>query len=136
MFRPFSSVKCVFCFTSCRNCNLSLEKSETPNWLLIFFLHFSCFYIFLHLSSFFFMFLHVSSFSYFSSFPFFSLFSLFFLFFSVFLFSSIFCFVFPFSFFSSSFSFSFFCLFQASEQTPKPAKNRREVPVVKRTIFL
>ena len=51
---------------------------------------------------------------------------------------SIFCFVlflfFP--FFLFFFCFFFFCpFFQSSEQTPKPAKNRPEVPIVERAIF-
>ena len=40
-----------------------------------------------------------------------------------------------FLFFSSSFSFFFLFFFQSSEQMPKPTKHRREVPVVKKTIF-
>ena len=60
------------------------------------------------------------------------------LFFLIFLFSSLFWFsqtllFFCFVFFIFFFFFLSFC-FQSFEQTPKPAKNRREVPVVKRTI--
>ena len=41
-----------------------------------------------------------------------------------------------FSFVFSFFTFSLFKIFQSSEHTPKPEKNRRTVPIVKMTISL
>ena len=110
---------------------LLLFQKKCSCFFFFFFLFFTCF--FFHFSCWFFFIFFIFSFF---------LFFLCFLFF-LFLFSSIFCFsdfffsfVFPFFIvFHLRFLFLFF-LFPSSEQTPKHPKNRPEVPIVIRTIFL
>ena len=91
------------------------------------------FFFFFFFTVFFFSFFHFSCFFFFFSSLTLSV-SLVFSFSSIFLFFQ-FCLFFYFSIFLFFF-FIFFFFFQSSKQTPKPAKNRREVPIVKKTIFL
>ena len=99
-------------------------NGETPKWVVDFLLHFLSFFHFFSIFLFFHFFILLIFFI-------FSHFFNVFHFFHFFIFSHFFN-VFHFFHFFHFFIFHFFVFL--SEHTPKPAKNRREVPVVKMTI--